>query len=136
MNYLLDTNICIEVIRKPSDSLLGKFIAMNLDQMAVSAITVAELQFGVANSNQIERNTIALMKFLTPMAVLPFDDKAADAYGKIRADLQSRGMSIGPLDTLIAAHALAHGMCLVTNNIREFKRVAGLKLENWVEITV
>jgi tRNA(fMet)-specific endonuclease VapC len=136
MNYLLDTTICIEVIRHKRDSLIGKFIAMNLDQMSISTITVAELQFGVAKSKYKEQNTIALTKFLTPLTVLPFDAKAADAYGEIRANLQGRGLSIGPLDTLIAAHAVSQNMTLVTNNMREFKRVTNLKLENWVELSL
>jgi tRNA(fMet)-specific endonuclease VapC len=134
MRYLLDTNICIEAIRGKSRSLIARIIAHEIGAMAISTITLAELEYGVAHSAHIEQNTLALMEFTAPLEVLPFTSAAASSYGPIRAELQRAGQVIGPLDMLIAAHAVALGYTLVTNNIKEFKRVPGLELENWVEI--
>ncbi len=132
MKYLLDTNICIYIIkRKPATVLEQLKLKMN-DGIAISAITLAELQHGVEASVYPEKNAIALSQMLAIMTVLPFDDLAATEYGKIRACLQRKGTPIGPMDTLIAAHAKARKLVIVTNNTREFERVDGLVLENWI----
>lgn len=130
-HYLLDTNICIDLIRgKPQP--LAHLRRHKVGSVAISSITLAELQYGVARSSDPERNRISLVTFVAPLEVLPFDDRAAAAYGELRAELQRVGRPIGPLDMLIAAHALAEKLTLVTNNEREFNRVTGLKVENWV----
>jgi tRNA(fMet)-specific endonuclease VapC len=134
VSYLLDTDTCINIIRSRKDSLIRKVTAMGLEKLSVSTITIAELQYGVAKSSVIEQNTVALAQFLAPMKVREFDEKAASFYGSIRANLQAQGLVIGPYDMLIAAQALSYGLTLVTNNIKEFKRIKGLSLESWHEI--
>lgn len=131
MIYLLDTNICIYIINRRPPQVRGHFEGLLYGDVAVSSITGAELAFGVAKSGSA-RNREALEKFLAPLEVLPFDVAAMYAYGALRADLQARGQPIGALDTMIAAHALALGATLVTNNLAEFNRVSGLTCENWV----
>lgn len=129
--YMLDTNICIYVINNKPLHVFEKFKQFELGQLAISSITAAELAFGVEKSGS-ERNKQALNKFLTPLEILPYDDQTIWHYAKLRQNLQSTGKTIGSLDMLIAAHALALDMVLVTNNLKEFERVEGLKLENWV----
>ena len=131
MKYLLDTNICIYLIRKKPPQVLRKFSAYSVGEIAISSITVAELQFGVQKSQRPTQNQRALEQFLIPLTIVDFDNKAAIAYGRIRATLESQGTPIGPLDTLIAAHALSLNVTLVTNNTGEFSRVRNLKLVNW-----
>ena len=101
--------------------------------MGISAIVLAELKHGVEKSSRPDQNRIALDKFCAPLTVLAFDDAAAGAYGRIRADLERDGQTIGAMDMLIAAHALAENAVLVTNNEREFRRVEGLAVENWTQ---
>ena len=131
MIYLLDTNICIYIINKRPAQVLARFDGLRYGDVGVSAITGAELSFAVAKSGSA-RNRAALEKFLAPLDLLPFDAAAMQVYGPLRADLQARGQPIGSLDMLIAAHALALGATLVTNNLSEFGRVPGLPCENWV----
>ena len=131
MIRLLDTNICIYIINKRPPQVAAHFEGLVYGDVAVSSITGAELAFGVAKSGTA-RNQDALEKFLAPLEVLPFDAAAMYAYGTLRAQLQARGLPIGALDMLIAAHALALGATLVTNNLAEFARVPGLACENWV----
>lgn len=131
MIRLLDTNICIYIINKRPPQVAAHFEGLVYGDVAVSSITGAELAFGVAKSGSA-RNQDALEKFLAPLEVLPFDAAAMYAYGTLRAQLQARGLPIGALDMLIAAHALALGATLVTNNLAEFARVPGLACENWV----
>ena len=131
MSYLLDTNICIYIINKRPPQVRARFEGLRYGEVAVSSITGAELSFGVAKSGSA-RNEAALEKFLAPLELLPFDTAAMRRYGPLRAELQTRGQPIGALDTLIAAHALALGAILVTNNLAEFGRVPGLACENWV----
>ncbi|MBF7686527.1 type II toxin-antitoxin system VapC family toxin [Acinetobacter sp. B10A] len=131
MMYMLDTNICIYIINNKPLHVFEKFKQFELGQLAISSITASELAFGVEKSGS-ERNKQALNKFLTPLEVLPYDDQTIWHYAKLRQDLQSTGKTIGSLDMLIAAHALALDMVLVTNNLKEFERIKGLKLENWV----
>ncbi|MFN5171372.1 MAG: type II toxin-antitoxin system VapC family toxin [Cyclobacteriaceae bacterium] len=131
MKYLLDTNICVYLIRERSKSLLEKIIAHSSDGLALSIITICELEFGVAKSDAQDKNRIALDKFANKFSILPFTEKAAKTYGEIRASLERQGKPIGPLDLLIAAHALSENLTLVTNNEQEFNRVPGLQVENW-----
>lgn len=127
---LLDTHICIYLINARPAKVLAHFHRYRLGEIGVCSIVAAELAYGVAKS-QSERNRIALEMFLSPLAILPFDEEAIWAYGELRASLERQGLPIGALDTMIAAHALSLDAVLVTNNEREFKRVAGLRLENW-----
>ena len=131
MMYLLDTNICIYVINHKPQQVFERFRQYQLGQLAVSSITASELAFGVEKSGS-ERNKQALKKFLSPLEILPYDEQAVWHYAQLRHDLQSKGQTIGSLDMLIAAHALALDVVLVTNNTKEFERIEGLKLENWV----
>lgn len=131
MKYMLDTNICVQVIRHKSPDLLRRLTQHSIAEVGISSITVAELQFGVHRSSQPARNQHALEQFLIPLAILDFDYESARAYGLVRAQLEARGTPIGSLDTLIAAQALSQDLVLVTNNTREFARVPGLVVEDW-----
>lgn len=131
MKFLLDTNICIYLIKRQSETVIREMAKQPIGDVGLSSVTVAELQYGVAKSAQVERNRAALEQFLAPLAVADFDTPAAKAYGYIRALLERHGTPIGSLDTLITAHALSLDVILVTNNEREFGRVPGLKLANW-----
>ena len=131
LQYLLDTNICVFVIRQKPTVALQRFQQYPPDELAISAITLAELRFGADKSSDPPRNHAALDRFLAPLEIVDFDADASDWYGKVRSDLQARGCPIGPLDTLIAAHALRLGLPLATNNVREFGRVTGLQVEDW-----
>lgn len=131
MIYLLDTNICIYIINNKPPHVFEKFKQYQLGQLAISSISASELAFGVEKSGS-SRNKNALDKFLAPLDVLPYDENAIWHYAKLRQSLQSKGQTIGSLDMLIAAHALALDTVLVTNNIKEFERIDDLKLENWV----
>jgi tRNA(fMet)-specific endonuclease VapC len=133
MNYLLDTNICIYLIKKKPESVFNRLKEITLNKIFISSITLAELQFGVRKSLYPEKNKIALEEFIKVFNVSSFDSEAAIEYGIIRSYLEKKGTPIGSLDTLIAAHAKSLGMTLVTNNVNEFKRVEGLLLENWTE---
>ena len=133
IRYMLDTNVCIDILRSNSDTLVSCLVARDPEEVAISAIVFAELQFGVCKSSNPSQNLEAVTDFCTPMSILPFDSNAAEHYGRVRTHLQRLGIPIGPLDTLIAAHALAVNAVLVTNNEREFRRVAGLMVENWLE---
>jgi tRNA(fMet)-specific endonuclease VapC len=132
VNYLLDTDTCIYIINRKPAAALRRVRAKRPDQVAISTITQAELEYGAARSEFPDRNRIALIQFLFPFLLLPFDQMAAVEYGSIRSVLESKGTPIGPMDLLIAAQAVAAGMTLVTNNEREFGRVQGLRMENWV----
>lgn len=131
MKFLLDTNTCIYVINERPPEVVKRFRRYRLGDLGVSAVTVAELAYGVEKSRS-NRNRAALDHFLLPLVIARFDREAALVYGTIRAPLESKGRAIGPLDMLIAAHALSLGATLVTNKEREFNRVAGLAVENWV----
>lgn len=132
MIYLLDTNICIYLIKRRPPHVRARFTQLSYGDMCLSSITVAELEYGVAKSAAREKNAAALQALLLPLEIVPFDAAAAACYGVLRADLERRGEVIGSMDMLIAAQALAAGLVLVTNNMREFARVAGLRCENWV----
>jgi tRNA(fMet)-specific endonuclease VapC len=128
---MLDTNICIYFIKGKPQGVMQKLKENMQGGLCISAITLAELEHGVALSGHPEKNAIALSQFLSILEVLPFDDKAAAEYGDIHADLQRKGAVIGVMDMLIAGHARAEGMIVVTNNVREFERVEGITIENW-----
>lgn len=130
---MLDTNICIYTIKQKPVEVLERFKQEMPNGLCISAITLAELKHGVEKSARPERNEIALAQLMAALTVIPFDDMAAVEYGKICADLQKQGKPIGMMDMLIAASAVSNGMTLVTNNTREFERVSGLSLENWVQ---
>jgi tRNA(fMet)-specific endonuclease VapC len=132
MRILLDTNICIYIIKKKPADVINRFLDIEPGEIAVSSITLAELQFGVMKSSDPVRNQEALDKFISPLEVIDFDYSDTIEYGRIRAYLESKGTPIGPLDTLIAAQALSKGLILVSNNIKEFTRVPELLLENWL----
>ena len=131
MKYLLDTDICIYIINERPKGVLNRFRKHTVGDLGVSSITASELAFGVAKSGSA-KNRAALEGFLLPLEVAQYDLRAALVYGDIRAGLEQRGTTIGPLDMLIAAHALSLGAILVTNNEKEFRRVPRLRCENWV----
>jgi tRNA(fMet)-specific endonuclease VapC len=132
MRYLLDTNICIYLIRRRPVQVRERFERCAVGDIGLSTVTLAELQYGVAKSEFPAQNQEALEAFTLPLAIVPFDAAAAVAYGPVRADLERWGTPIGARDLLIAAHALSLGVTLVTTNTRAFARVEGLRVEHWV----
>lgn len=132
MKVMLDTNICIYLIKQQPPSVLERFLSHPVGDIGISSITVAELAYGVSKSRHPAKNRLALEQFLVPLDVAAFDQDAANSYGRLRAQLEQKGSPIGSMDLLIAAHALSLGVRLVTNNQREFRRVPGLRLDNWV----
>lgn len=133
MKYMLDTNICIYTIKHKPDNVIRNFLKHDPGEMCISSITYAELMHGVEKSQSPEKNRLAISMFLSPLTVLDFDGLAAEEYGSIRADLERKGTPIGPMDMLIAGHAKAERLILVTNNTREFFRVQDLEIEDWVQ---
>lgn len=133
MRYMLDTNICIYAIKHKPETVIRNILLHDPDDICISSITYAELMHGVEKSMAIEKNRMAITFFLSPITILGFGDKAAETYGEIRADLERKGTPIGPMDMLIAGHAKAEDLVLVTNNTREFLRVEGLQVEDWAQ---
>ena len=133
MDYLLDTNICIYIIKKKPVEVFEKFKNLAIGDVGISSITLAELQYGIEKSSNSQKNREALEKFLTPIEIVDYGYEATVENGIIRAELEKKGISIGPLDTLIASHAKSLEVILVTNNVREFERIPGLKIENWTK---
>jgi len=133
MRYMLDTNICIYVIKHKPEKVFRKLQTIHPEDVCISSVTYAELVHGVEKSIAVEKNRLALSILLANMEILDFDVDAADCYGKIRAGLEKNGTPIGPLDMMIAGHAQSLGYTVVTNNVKEFSRVAALKIENWAE---
>lgn len=132
--YLLDTNTCIALIRRRTEGaerILRRLVRHAVTDVCIAALTVAELEFGVAKSRDPMTNRARLDQFLLPLQIMPFDDAAAARYGALRADLEGRGVGIGPIDTLLAAQALSLSAVMVTNNTSEFERVPGLIVEDW-----
>jgi tRNA(fMet)-specific endonuclease VapC len=129
---LLDTNICVHVINAKPPAVLERFRQHRMGEIGLCSVVAAELAYGVAKSGSA-RNRQALEMFLAPLIILPFDEAALWAYGDLRAELERKGTPFGALNTMIAAHALSQQSTLVTNNTREFARVPGLALENWVQ---
>ena len=132
MDYILDTNICIYIIKRKPQSVFSRLNEISSKRIFISALTVAELEYGVRKSATPKKNETALTEFLEPFTILDFDSRAAVEYGTIRYDLEKSGLPIGSLDLLIAAHAKSLNLILVTNNESEFRRVANLTVENWV----
>lgn len=133
MRYMLDTNICIYVIKHKPEKVFQKLQNLNPEDVCISSVTYAELVHGVEKSIAVEKNRLALSMLLANMEILDFGVDAADCYGKIRAGLEKKGTPIGPLDMMIAGHAQSLGYTVVTNNVKEFFRVSALKIENWAE---
>jgi tRNA(fMet)-specific endonuclease VapC len=133
MKYLLDTNICIYIIKKKPEVVLKKNKRFPLGNIGISTITLAELQFGIYKSTNPEKNLNALNQFIIPLKIIDFDYKATIEYGLIRADLEKKETPIGPLDTLIGAHARSAGLTIITNNEKEFNRIPNLSIENWTK---
>jgi tRNA(fMet)-specific endonuclease VapC len=131
---LLDTNTCIYIINNRPSNVLERFRKYKAGEVGISSIAASELAYGVAKSGSV-KNRKALEMFLAPLQILPFDSQCLWIYADLRAALEKQGLSIGPMDTLIAAQALSIDGTLVTNNIKEFVRVPKLKLENWFETT-
>jgi len=129
--YLLDTNACIRVLNGTSTPLIARMRSHAPSEIRVSSVTRAELLYGARRSARVAENLRLLAAFFAPLVSLPFDDSCAERYGALRASLAASGRPIGPNDLLIAATALAHDVTLVTHNLREFSRVAGLKIEDW-----
>ena len=132
MIRLLDTNICIYFLNRSSDNIIAQFKKLSPSEIKLSAITVAELFFGVEKSKAKRRNYQMVESFVSTFETIPFDEKCSKIYAKIRVSLEKAGNPIGPMDLLIASISLAHNFILVTNNTKEFNRVKKLKSENWL----
>lgn len=130
--YMLDTNMCIYIIKKRPPAASGRFEEIKENQLCISVITLAELQYGVERSSSKKLNQDILDEFVSRLNILLWTEDAAKQYGKIRQQLEKQGTPIGNMDLMIASHALSQKCTLVTNNTKEFKRVSNLKLENWV----
>jgi len=132
IKYMLDTNICIYIIKQKPKNIIERFRQAQVSEIGVSSITLSELEYGVMKSAIPEQNKLALAQFIAPIEISAYDDVAAQHYGVIRAHLEREGTPIGSLDMLIAAHALSQNSVLITNNESEFNRVSNLKIENWI----
>ena len=130
--YLLDTNICIYIIKRKPQEVLTTLKEKSKSGIAVSSLTVAELEYGIEKSDAKEKNRISLIELLSIFTIIPFDDRDAAEYGRIRADLERKGRVIREIDMLLAAQSRCKKLIFVTNNVREFSRVQNLRLENWV----
>lgn len=133
MRYMLDTNICIYAIKHKPEQVLLRLQEHDPAEICISSVTYAELMHGVQKSQAVDKNRLALALLLANIDILNFDAAAAESYGEIRAELEKQGTPIGPLDMMIAGHAKSLNHIVVTNNIKEFSRIKGLKLENWTE---
>lgn len=132
MKVMLDTNICIYIIKQKPESVLQRFAAFPVGDLGISVMTLAELEYGASKSSEPARNHQALVQLASPLEIAVFDREAAAVYGKVRALLEKRGRPNGSMDLLIAAHGLSLDVRLATNNIEEFRRVPGLRVENCV----
>ncbi|MBR3288372.1 MAG: type II toxin-antitoxin system VapC family toxin [Lachnospiraceae bacterium] len=132
MIYMLDTNICIYILKNKNDKLIQKFSKCNFEDIGISSIVYSELIYGVEKSLKKDENMKNLLKFLSSIIICDYDVEAANEYGRIRSALEQSGKVIGSMDMLIAAHACAKKLTLITNNEREFKRIKTLKVENWL----
>jgi tRNA(fMet)-specific endonuclease VapC len=131
MKWMLDTDTCIAIIKGKPTSVLRKLRGKSVGQVGISSITLGELAFGAAKSSRREEADAALSEFLLALEIASFDSDAATSYGQLRASLEKRGTPIGPLDTLIGAHAVALDVILVTHNTREFSRIDSVRLDDW-----
>jgi len=132
MRFMLDTDSCIALIKRKPASVLRRLTVLAPGEAGISAVTLAELRYGVAKSSKRETNGQALDEFLLPLEVADFDEPAAEIYGAVRAALEKAGTPIGPLDTQIGAHAISLGAALVSHNVREFRRIPGLTVVDWL----
>ncbi|NET62514.1 MAG: type II toxin-antitoxin system VapC family toxin [Symploca sp. SIO2E6] len=132
MRFLLDTNTCIYIIKQKPPKVLEKFRTLDISEVGISSITVAELEYGIYKSQRQQRNRAALNQFLISLEVVPFDERATQTYGRIRAELERQGIVIGSMDMLIASQAISLRLVLVTNNVRELSRIPGLVIDNWI----
>jgi tRNA(fMet)-specific endonuclease VapC len=133
MKLMLDTDTCIALIKRKPPQVIKRFQQYTVGDICISWVTLAELEFGVAKSRQQERNQAALDEFVLPLEIANFDPAVARVYGRVRAALEKKGTPIGALDTIIGAHAMRLGVTLVTNNKREFSRIKGLKVVDWLD---
>ena len=133
MKYMLDTNICIYIIKRKPQAVVDRFLRTEISKIGISSITLNELMYGVTKSSKPEQNQMALAQFLAPLEILPYTDDAAQYYGELRVYLEKQGTPIGSLDMLIAAHSLSTDCTLITNNEKEFIRIPNLQIENWVK---
>jgi tRNA(fMet)-specific endonuclease VapC len=133
MKFMLDTHMCIYIIKRKPPKVIDRFCQSEISQIGISSITLSELLYGVSKSSKPEQNQIALIQFMAPLDILSYGDDTAQYYGYLRAHLEKQGTPIGALDMLIAAHALSIDCTLVSNNEKEFIRVPNLKIENWVK---
>src|SRR5450759_1727298 len=133
MKVMLDTNICIAIIKRKPPQVLKRFTAYKVGEIGISWVTLAELEFGVAKSQHVEKNQAALDEFVLPLEITNLDREAARVYGRVRATLEKKGIPIGSLDMMIGAQALALGVTLATNNTREFSRIKGLTVVDWLD---
>ncbi|MCK5736096.1 MAG: type II toxin-antitoxin system VapC family toxin [Spirochaetaceae bacterium] len=133
MNYLFDTNICIYLINKKFEYLIDRVEENGIENIGISSITIAELEYGIAKSSSSykEENRVALLEFLLPFKFIDYNQNDAYEYGQIRGDLQSKGTVIGNMDILIGSQAVSRDLTLVTNNEKEFRRIENLRVENW-----
>ena len=131
MKLMLDTNTCIYIIKQKPQRVLKHFMAHSIGDICISSITLAELQYGVAKSQHVQKNQEALNEVVLPLEIAHFAENAARVYGEVRANLEKAGKPIGSMDTLIGAHALSLGAPLVTNNTSEFRQIKGLKVVDW-----
>lgn len=132
MKVMLDTNTCIAIIRRKPPQALQRFKAYKVGEIGISWVTLAELEFGAAKSQHLEKNQAALDEFVLPLEIANFDRETARVYGRVRAMLEKKGTPIGSLDLMIGAHALSLGATLATNNTREFSRIKGLTVVDWL----
>jgi tRNA(fMet)-specific endonuclease VapC len=129
--YLLDTNICIFAIKRKPEKVFASIKEKSKEGVFISSLTIAELEFGVQNSEQTVKNRVALLKFISFFNILNFDDYDAVDYGRIKVKLRQKGKIIGPIDMLLAAQAINKDMIFITNNVQEFQRIEGLRIEVW-----
>ncbi len=135
IRYLIDTNICIYIIKNKPQIVIDKLkTILKKHEIGISSITLSELEYSVQKSKYTQQNAINLLRFIAQFDILPYDDRAAKEYGKIRVDLEKQGKIIGNMDMLIGAHAKSRNLTLVTNNEREFKRIKSLSIENWTKV--
>ena len=133
MRYMLDTSICIYIIREKPVKVLKKLRSFDIADIVISAITHSELEYGIAKSRRYKANQQALTQFLSSLEILPYDDEAAVNFGQIRSHLEKKDAAVGAMDLLIGAHARSISVTLVTNNHRGYRKIPGLRVENWAK---
>ncbi|EKD77803.1 MAG: virulence associated protein C [uncultured bacterium] len=132
MKYMLDTNICIYIMKQEPVVVAKKFESFHIGDIVVSSVALSELAFGAYNSQRLEKNLSELKEFMQPIEILSYDENAAYHYGELRAHLKRNGTPVGHADMLIAAHAISINATLITNNLKEFSRIKNVKCKNWI----